>query len=139
MLLNNVVEAIIERWPTEEFYNDDFTIQIQQDWASTHRSDDDDLWLEFLEAMGLEKKIKLYYKQPANSPDTNINDLGFFASLHVVVSIFLGRVHLLGKKDQIVYDGIGFGHISAHIIETENHFLLDKASTLRSDTNVIDG
>ena len=80
LMLGSVLEAVIEKWPSSEFFDDDFVINIQQDGASTHIDPKDSLWLEALEEMGLENKIKLV-KQPPNSPDTNVNDLGFFNSL----------------------------------------------------------
>ena len=53
---------------------------MQQDGATSHISNDDSTWQEYLEELGLEDKIELY-EQPPNSPDLNQNDLGFFASL----------------------------------------------------------
>ena len=81
MLLSHVVPAIIEKWPTTDWNNDSYSITIQQDGAPTHIAVNDDEWLETLEELGLpEDKIKLY-TQPANSPDLNLNDLGFFNAL----------------------------------------------------------
>ena len=81
MMLNNVVTSIIEKWPTAQLYDDNFKITIQHDGAPSHfDGTKDEVWVEELTEMGLQDKIALV-KQPANSPDTNINDLGFFASL----------------------------------------------------------
>jgi hypothetical protein len=40
----------------------------------------DPIWQEYLEEMGLKGKLSLF-EQPANSPDLNHNDLGFFNAL----------------------------------------------------------
>ena len=53
---------------------------MQQDGPNTHIKPDDELFLMQLDAMGLKGKIKLV-TQPPNSPDTNVNDLGFFRAL----------------------------------------------------------
>lgn len=80
MLLTLVVPAIIERWPRNTWSQTNFILRIQQDGPNTHISPDDVLFQEGLEKLGVENKI-LIYTQPANSPDTNINDLGFFRAL----------------------------------------------------------
>ena len=55
-------------------------IRIQQDGAPGHHSPDDEEWCEIVESMGLTGKVVLF-NQPANSPDTNLCDLGFFNSI----------------------------------------------------------
>ena len=55
-------------------------IRIQQDGPNAHIDGDDRLWNAGLQNLGLQNKI-LLYKQPANSLDLNINDLGFFQAL----------------------------------------------------------
>ena len=55
-------------------------IRIQQDGPQSHLSPEDDGWNRALQQKGLQNKI-LLYKQPANSLDLNINDLGFFRAL----------------------------------------------------------
>ena len=51
---------------------------IQQDGAKSHIAPDDPDWVAAVQATG--KHIEIY-NQPANSPDTNINDLAFFWSI----------------------------------------------------------
>ena len=55
-------------------------IRIQQDGPNAHIDGDDRLWDAGLQNLGLQNKI-LLYKQPANSPDLNINNLSFFWAL----------------------------------------------------------
>jgi len=74
-MISKLLEAICIRWPREHAYE---TIWIQQDNAPSHVRADD---LEFAAAVaqtGLDIRIM---NQPANSPDMNCLDLGFFASL----------------------------------------------------------
>lgn len=80
ILMDQVVPAIMESWPQTDWNDPNFVIKVQQDGAKSHIGENDEHWLEYLEDLGLHNKIKLY-TQPANSPDTNINDLGFFVSL----------------------------------------------------------
>ena len=82
LLMNDVVPTIVEKWPDADFNRR--TIYIQQDGAKAHiNPDNDEEWLEYLDTMGWSEKIKVY-TQPANSPDTNLNDLGFFAALQAL-------------------------------------------------------
>ena len=56
-------------------------IIVQQDGAKAHLPVDDPAFkAKVLELYGNEDAVKLY-TQPAQSPDLNVNDLGFFASL----------------------------------------------------------
>ena len=80
MLVVNLLPAIAERWPGQELMDDNTVITIQQDGARTHLPLNDGDWLEELEELGLQNKVKIL-TQPAQSPDLNINDLGFFNSL----------------------------------------------------------
>jgi len=81
IMLNEVVPAIQAKFPTCEQARYG-TIYIQQDGAPSHiiTRNDDDLWYEEMEQLGLLESIVLV-TQPANSPDVNINDLGFFNAL----------------------------------------------------------
>ena len=45
LLLNMVIPAILEHWPTKELEDDEFVICIQQDGASLHIVTDDAPWL----------------------------------------------------------------------------------------------
>jgi hypothetical protein len=69
-----VVPAIEAIWPED----DEGTIYIQQDNAQTHVPSNDPGFLAAVENTGL--KIELI-NQPANSPDMNALDLGYFSSI----------------------------------------------------------
>jgi hypothetical protein len=73
MVINNLIPAIRAKWP-----DDNKEVFIQHDNASSHFSPD---YLPFRIA-GTEFGWNITLTgQPANSPDTNINDLGFFRAL----------------------------------------------------------
>lgn len=78
LLINDVVPAIATKWPN--FEADVTTAHIQQDGAKAHFAPMDQDFYQEMDQLGLQDKIRLC-TQPANSPDLNINDLGFFASL----------------------------------------------------------
>jgi hypothetical protein len=78
--------AILKNWPRINQY-----ILIQQDNATPHVTPAKFcfLWLEKkvelqnVHGDGLDWDLHFYF-QPANSPDTNINDLGFFVSIQAL-------------------------------------------------------
>ncbi|XP_057775347.1 uncharacterized protein LOC130994318 [Salvia miltiorrhiza] len=72
--INKIVPAIITKWPS--FASKD--VFIQQDNARPHICNDD---LEFREAATRDGFNINIVNQPPNSPDTNINDLGFFRAI----------------------------------------------------------
>jgi hypothetical protein len=72
-MINKVIPAIHEQWPDEGK-----TIYIQQDNAPSHVKSDDNAMLDAIALTGRDIRI---LKQPPNSPDMNILDLGFFRSL----------------------------------------------------------
>ena len=83
MMIGKVLPAIIDKWPTCVFTGPPIT--IQQDGAKPHFIVVDDVcmdeeWNAALVEYGLEGQINVI-TQPANSPDVNMNDLGFFNSL----------------------------------------------------------
>jgi hypothetical protein len=78
MLINELVPRLEEVWPG--FHRAGVKVKLQQDGAKSHIDPEDEEWQEFLHEMGWEDKIELV-TQPANSPDTNVNDLAFFNSL----------------------------------------------------------
>jgi len=80
MLLEKVVQAIAEKWPRGQWAATNFIIRIQQDGPQTHIPEKDEQFDQGLVELGVEHKL-LIYNQPANSPDCNINDLGFFRAL----------------------------------------------------------
>ena len=78
-MIKKILPAIIEKFPSS--YLDKRNkrgVLIQQDGAKSHIAPDDPDWVAAVEATG--KHIEIY-NQPANSPDTNINDLAFFWSI----------------------------------------------------------
>jgi hypothetical protein len=80
LLLEKVFPAIKEKWPRGDWQRPNIIIRVQQDGAKTHLEPDDDLLEQGLRELNIENKV-LLYTQPANSPDVNINDLGFFRAL----------------------------------------------------------
>ena len=65
-------------WPAEDRGN---TIWIQQDNARTHVLPNDEVFLLAVQQCGLDIRLM---NQPPNSPDVNVLDLGFFASLQAL-------------------------------------------------------
>ena len=76
LLLEKLVPAIEQLWPRGEWASPQVVIQIQQDGPQSHIKPDDEKWLDGLQQKGLENKL-LLFTQPPNSPNLNINDLGF--------------------------------------------------------------
>jgi hypothetical protein len=74
-LITKVLKAIVERWPPELAGQ---TIYIQQDNAPSHVPVNDKEFAAAVAHTGLDIRL---INQPANSPDLNVLDLGFFASL----------------------------------------------------------
>ncbi|XP_074290311.1 uncharacterized protein LOC141617040 [Silene latifolia] len=76
-LINLVIPAIKEKWPASASKN----ITIQQDNAKPHISGKDKDFMEAANSDGFNIKLT---QQPANSPDLNILDLGFFRSIQSI-------------------------------------------------------
>jgi len=75
-LISKVLRAIKTRWPREDARR---TIYIQQDNARrTHVPVDDEDFARAAAQTGFDISL---INQPPNSPDMNVLDLGFFASL----------------------------------------------------------
>lgn len=74
-LIEKVLPAIKEKWPREEFH---YPIFIQQDNAKPHISPDDEDFRRAATQDGFDIRLMC---QPANSPDLNVLDLGFFAAI----------------------------------------------------------
>ncbi|XP_074346638.1 uncharacterized protein LOC141685434 [Apium graveolens] len=70
-MIKKILLAIKVKWPQDNIEH----IIIQQDNARPHINGDD---LEFMEAAKSDGFKITLANQPANSPDLNINDLGFF-------------------------------------------------------------
>ncbi|WOG86286.1 hypothetical protein DCAR_0205487 [Daucus carota subsp. sativus] len=75
MLINQIIPAIMEKWPISEGPK---VIYIQQDNARTHINQDDAEWQQ---AHKQGDFTFILVQQPPNSPDLNILDLGFFRSI----------------------------------------------------------
>ncbi|KAH6793383.1 hypothetical protein C2S52_003860 [Perilla frutescens var. hirtella] len=73
-LINQVLLAIKLKWPTEASK----VIYIQQDNAKPHIKDSD---INFREASQSDGFVFTLIQQPPNSPDLNVNDLGWFRSI----------------------------------------------------------
>ena len=74
-LIGKVLKAVVRKWPRELRGK---TIYIQQDNAPSHVPVDDAEFAQAVAQTGLDIRL---VNQPANSPDLNVLDLGFFASL----------------------------------------------------------
>ena len=84
MLCDNALPAIHQKFP-----NLDANIRIQQDNAGPHLDPLDTTWREAVESSGVDIEV---YNQPANSPDLNINDLGFFRAIESIQQKHHSRV-----------------------------------------------
>ncbi|CAI8613497.1 unnamed protein product [Vicia faba] len=74
-LIDKVLPAIREKWPRDDLKS---TIFIQQDNTRTHINHNDPLFCEAATKDGFDIRLMC---QPANSPDLNILDLGFFSAI----------------------------------------------------------
>jgi hypothetical protein len=74
-LISKVLNAIVRRWPREYAGKPIF---IQQDNAPSHVLVNDEEFAAAVRQTGLDIRL---VNQPANSPDLNVLDLGFFNSL----------------------------------------------------------
>ncbi|XP_021848063.1 uncharacterized protein [Spinacia oleracea] len=75
MLINYLIPAIKEKWPPHE---GEKVIYIIQDNAKAHILQNDQEWQQHYKQDGF---TLILTQQPANSPDCNILDLGFFRSI----------------------------------------------------------
>ncbi len=76
-LLENVIPNIFQKWPVRR----NWTVLIQQDNVSSYISPEDK---DVIAAGNKERTQGKLICQPANSPDFNINDLGFFRAIQSV-------------------------------------------------------
>jgi hypothetical protein len=74
LLEDELIPALLTKWPP----GFDRKIRIQQDGAKAHIRDDDEWFNASLAEVGLNAEV---YTQPANSPDLNVLDLGFFRAI----------------------------------------------------------
>ena len=78
MMENNFIPEIVSKWPTAA---QDRPIFIQQDNAKPHGVAGDERLQQKCLAEGWNIKFK---RQPPNSPDFNVLDLGFFAAIQAL-------------------------------------------------------
>jgi hypothetical protein len=78
MMFNNVLPAIMSKWPR---WDPEQPIFIQQDNAKPHSTKSDEAVERFCWDKGWNMRIK---RQPPNSPDFNVLDLGFFAAIQAL-------------------------------------------------------
>jgi len=71
LLLNDIIPAVLLKWPENEFNRSTMVVRIQQDGAKAHLHPHDADFRQELTDLGIDGKITLF-TQPANSPDTNI-------------------------------------------------------------------
>jgi hypothetical protein len=92
LLVEKLLPSIEKQWPKNDWKKDGFELIIQQDGAGAHidtnkedlKELDSSRWNAAVAAME-EKKMKVrLVTQPSNSPDCNLNDLGFFAALQAL-------------------------------------------------------
>ncbi|KAL7575060.1 hypothetical protein ACA910_000431 [Epithemia clementina (nom. ined.)] len=75
LLMNKLIPAIHTKWP----FGSTTAICIQQDGAKAHIEENDPEFRQALDDAGLfETRI---FNQAPNSPDTNVNDLGFLRAI----------------------------------------------------------
>jgi hypothetical protein len=75
MLVDLVLPDIKKKMPVN------INIMLQQDGAKSHLQEDDEVFkAKVMEMYGDLNAVELY-TQPAQSPDLNVNDIGFFNSL----------------------------------------------------------
>ena len=78
-LISYVLPAIIDKFPSMYVFGDGRReVIIQQDGAGSHIHQNDTEFKEACEELGISVRLMT---QPAQSPDLNINDLAFFASM----------------------------------------------------------
>lgn len=75
MLINQIIPAIIQKWPQVEGTK---VIYIQQDNARTHITQSDEAWQQVYQQGDF---TFILIQQTPNSPDLKILDLGFFRSI----------------------------------------------------------
>ena len=75
MLVEKLLPSIIAKWPEADRAR---TIEIQQDNAKPHCFSDDEGFHDAVAAAGWDMRL---VRQPPNSPDLNVLDLGYFAAI----------------------------------------------------------
>jgi hypothetical protein len=92
LLIEKLLPSIEAKWPKADWRKNGFQVTIQQDGAGAHidtdkeskKELDSSAWNAAVAAMA-DKGMKVrLVTQPPNSPDCNLNDLGFFAALQAL-------------------------------------------------------
>lgn len=78
-VIDKVIPAIKEKWPRDNNIQR-FTVRLQHDNAKSHFFEEDEDWVQCCFENWRLWRFELK-EQPANSPDCNILDLGFFRAL----------------------------------------------------------
>lgn len=81
-LLEKTVPAMMAKWLRGEWANTAEMTRSQQDGAGSHMDPEDEEFNVNLVELGVSDKL-LLFRQPADPPDTNMNDLGFFLAIAV--------------------------------------------------------
>ena len=98
LLMHKVVEGILSNWPESDRRNRN--IRIQQDGAKSHVYESDLDIIDFFESAEASQGLKAQlFTQPANSPDCNICDLGFFRVLQ-------SRCLIVGTDEKTLLDAV---------------------------------
>lgn len=79
-VMEKVIPAIKLKWPRGGNNTGRITVQLQHDNAKSHFGEEDEDWVQCCFENRHLWRFELK-EQPANSPDTNILDLGFFRAL----------------------------------------------------------
>jgi len=133
-MINKVVDAIVTRWPRG--HEPKTTVRIQQDGPPVHNIFNKPSWIKAVTTHH-HYEIELF-NQPAQSPDTNLNDLGFFASLQAntwklkrangIDGLIANVEEAYTKYEPVVLNRIWLTHMGVcnQILEHEggNHFSL---------------
>ncbi|KAJ0391779.1 hypothetical protein P43SY_012138 [Pythium insidiosum] len=91
-LANSVIPEIKRRWPSGR------RVRLQQDNAKPHVLADDEVIQAACSAGGWDMKVA---PQPPNSPDFNVLDLGFFASLQTLLQTLQHRMPARNIEDLV--------------------------------------
>ncbi|XP_057789161.1 uncharacterized protein LOC131006021 [Salvia miltiorrhiza] len=106
-IINKIIPAIKAKWPA----NASKTIFIQQDNAKPHIKDSDPDFRAAATADGFDIRI---VHQPPNSPDTNINDLGWFRAIQSLqVQSVCSNVEDLVKAVQVSFNELSPNTLNA--------------------------
>ena len=83
IMIEQTLPAIVVKFPSSylKFGHSRDGVFIQQDGARAHIKDNDNEFAKAVASLGVNISI---HTQPANSPDLNINNLGFFCAIQAL-------------------------------------------------------